>query len=638
MDSMKRCNVAILAGGFGTRLKEVSGGVPKPMVHILGKPVIEHLINLCKRFDFIDIALLVHHQHELIQEYFGDGSRFGVKITYCIESEPRGTAGALHDSLHVLSDRFFVLYGDTYADVDMAEMWKWHVESGGSGTLLLHPNDHPQDSDLVEISGNDQVIKIHAYPCLDSKIHRNLVNAALYVLEKSAFNKIIPATGKLDLAKHIFPWMLDAGLIIKGYVTPEYIKDMGTPDRLKRVENDILNGVTDKLSSRNYRTCIFLDRDGTINEEVNHLCNPSQLVLLPGVGSAIRRINRSGFLAVGITNQPVVARGEATVDDLDKIHFKLDHLLGLDKAYLDRLYYCPHHPDAGYPGEVQELKIKCSCRKPGTALIDLAVQNLKIDRHTSWFIGDSTSDVEAGQRAGLRTILLRTGHAGSDSKYPSNPDYISPNLSSAIDWIIEGHEFIAKQLFKIMPAMISERLILIGGPSRAGKSSVAQVLKEIMSLTGRKTHIISLDGWLLPANERLEGVGVMNRYDINAASDLLIPIINSKDRRWISIPIHERKTRQIMKKYACSIGPDDFIIIEGVPALIGDHFLGHANVKIYVDVADMIRLERLRSEYKWRGESDEEIQNRITSRDYDELAVVRNSINNSTFQVMGYSA
>lgn len=635
---MKRCNVAILAGGFGTRLKDVSGGAPKPMVRVLGKPVLEHLIDLCKRFNFVDIAILVHHRHELIQEYFGDGSRFGVNITYCIESDPRGTAGALCDSLHILSDRFFVLYGDTYADVDMAEMWKWHSENKAAGTLLLHPNDHPYDSDLVEINGNGNVVKIHAYPCLDGNIHRNLVNAALYVLEKVALDKIIPSAGRLDLAKHIFPEMLNTGLILKGYVTPEYIKDMGTPDRLKRVENDILNGISDKLSSRNYRACIFLDRDGTINEEVHHLHHPRQLSLLPGAGNAIRRINRSGILAVGITNQPVVARGEATVDELDKIHFKLDHLLGLDKAYLDRLYYCPHHPDAGYPGEVQELKIKCSCRKPGTALIDLAVQDLKIDRNASWFIGDSTSDIEAGQRAGLRTILVRTGHAGFDGRYQSAPDYIAPNLSSAIDWIIEGHVSIAEQLLKISPQMISERLVLIGGPSRAGKSSVAQVLKEIMSLAGRKTHIISLDGWLLPANERLEGVGVMNRYNLKAASDLLIPIINSKNRRWISIPTHDRKTRQIMKKDISSIGPDDCIIIEGVPALIGNCFLDYTHTKIYVDVADEIRLRRLREEYEWRGESYEEIQSRITSREYDELAIVRNSIINSTFQVRGHLA
>ena len=635
---MKRCNVAILAGGFGTRLKEVSGGVPKPMVHLLGKPVLEHLIDLCRRFGFTDVALLVHHQYELIQEYFGDGSNFGVRITYCIESEPRGTAGALCDSLHIMDERFFVLYGDTYADIDMVQMWKSHLESKADGTLFLHPNDHPQDSDLVEINGNDQVLKIHAYPCLNVGIHRNLVNAGLYILERGALSKVVPSAGRLDLAKHTFPEMLSADLILKGYVTPEYIKDMGTPDRLKKVEHDIRNGVSDRLSSRNYRTCIFLDRDGTMNEEVNHLHDPSQLNLLPGVGSAIKRLNRSGFLTVGVTNQPVVARGEVTFEELDKIHSKLDYLLGLDGAYLDRLYYCPHHPDAGYPAEVQELKIKCNCRKPETALIDLAVRDLKIDRHTSWFVGDTTSDIEAGQRAGLRTILLRTGYAGADGKYLSLPDYIAPNLSAAVDWIIEGHAFIANQLCEVMPTMISKRLILIGGPSTAGKSSVAQVIKEGMSFVGRKAHIISLDGWLLPVNQRHEGMGVMNRYDMNAASDLLIPIIESKDRCWVSMPTYDRKTRQVTKKHFFSIGPEDCLIVEGVPALIGNNFLSHTDMKIYVDVKDEIRRERLRSEYRWRGESDEEIQSRITSRDYDELSVVRSSVINSTFQVIGHSS
>ena len=408
---------------------------------------------------------------------------------------------------------------------------------------------------------------------------------------------------------------------------------MGTPDRLQKVERDILDGVTDKLSNRNYRACIFLDRDGTINEEVSYLREPNQLKLLPGVGDAIKLANNSGVLVVGITNQPVVARGEATADDIDRIHLKLDYLLGLEKAYLDRLYYCPHHPDGGYPGEIPELKIKCNCRKPETALIDLATRDLKIDRNSSWFVGDSTSDIEAGKNAGLRTMLLRTGYAGTDGKYSSIPDYIAPNLYSAIDWILEGHIFVSRQLLEILPSLISARLILIGGPARAGKSSVAQVIKEILSFSDRKAHVICLDGWLLPANERHEGVGVINRYNINAASDLLLPIIDSKKRNWVSIPVHERKTRKIIETSPISIGSDDCIIIEGVPALIDNNFLCHADAKIYVDVAEETRRQRLCDEYKWRGDPVQEIQSRINSRDRDELDAVRKSCANSTFQV-----
>lgn len=628
-----KCNVAIMAGGFGTRLQEVSGGVPKPMVRIMDRPVLEHLVNLCKKFEFTDIALLVHHQHELIQEYFGDGSCFGVKITYRIEVEPRGTAGALIDALPILSDRFFVLYGDTYADVDLNLMWDRHIESKASGTLLLHPNDHPHDSDLVEIDENRQVIKIHPYPCLDKGMHRNLVNAALYVLEKEALGQITLKVEGLDLARHAFPRMLDAGLILKGYITPEYIKDMGTPERLKKVEHDILDGISDRLSNRNNRACIFLDRDGTINEEVNYLCKPDQLKLLPGVGSAIKRANESGVLVVGITNQPVVARGEATTGDIDRIHSQLDYLLGLEGAYLDRIYYCPHHPNGGYLGEIPKLKIKCNCRKPETELVDLASRDLKIDRQSSWFIGDTTSDIEAGKRAGLRTILLRTGYAGSDGKYSSVPDYIAADLYSAIEWILEGHKFVSRQMLGILPSLISGRLVLMGGPARAGKSTVAQVIKEVLSFAGRKAHIICLDGWLLPASERHEGMGVVNRYNMNAASDLLLPIVNSKTRNWVSIPVYQRKNRKIITSSPISIGPEDCIIIEGVPALINNNLLHRADVKIYVDVAEEVRHQRLRDEYKWRGDSHQQIQNRISSRDHDELDVVRSSSANSIFQV-----
>jgi histidinol-phosphate phosphatase family protein len=122
---------------------------------------------------------------------------------------------------------------------------------------------------------------------------------------------------------------------------------------------------------------------------------------------------------VVITNQSVVARGDVTVAGLERIHTRLKHLLGLHHAYLDRIYACPHHPERGFPGEVPELKVVCGCRKPATGLIDAACRDLEIGRTASWFVGDTTSDVETGRRAGLRTVLVRTGQAGQDGRYPS---------------------------------------------------------------------------------------------------------------------------------------------------------------------------------------------------------------------------
>ena len=247
-------------------------------------------------------------------------------------------------------------------------------------TLFVHPNDHPQDSDLVEIDDEGFVAALHPYPHAEGTEYDNLVNAALYVMRRDGLEPLIPREGKADLAKDLFPQMLRAGRRLFAYISPEYIKDVGTPERLDRVAADIQAGLPDRLSARALRSAVFLDRDGTVNVEVNYVRTPEQLALLPGVPEALQRLNRSGHLAVIVTNQSVVARGDVTFAGLKRIHTRLTHLLGARHAYVDRIYVCPHHPDRGFPGEVAELKIVCSCRKPATGMVDDACRDLQIDR------------------------------------------------------------------------------------------------------------------------------------------------------------------------------------------------------------------------------------------------------------------
>lgn len=437
----EKFQVAILAGGAGTRLRSRSGNLPKPMVPVCGKPLLQHQIELCRHHGFIDILLLLHFRPEAVMEYFGDGSAFGVRLGVEIESAPRGTAGALRDALPRLAPQFLVLYGDTFVDVDLRRFWQAHERSGADATLLLHPNDHPQDSDLVTVDREGRVRELFAYPHSPGTHRRNLVNAALYAMQQEGLQSFAPAEGRADIAKHMFPAMLAAGRRLAGYVTPEYIKDAGTPERLDKVESDLASGVVERLSSRALRSAVFLDRDGTINHEVGHLRGLAQLALIDGAAEAIRRLNREGRLAVVITNQPVLARGDVTEGQLDAIHARLEALLGEKGAYLDAIYVCPHHPERGFVGEVAALKIACDCRKPGTALIEQACRDLSIDPSVSWFVGDTSSDMEAGRRAGLRTVLVHTGHAGRDGKWPLAPDATAPDLKSAVDWIAENHGF-----------------------------------------------------------------------------------------------------------------------------------------------------------------------------------------------------
>jgi D,D-heptose 1,7-bisphosphate phosphatase len=623
-----KCNVAILAGGKGVRLLERSGDLPKPMVPVCGKPVLQHLIEMCKKYSFCHIALLVHHRHEMIRDYFGDGSDYGVSIKYVIESEQRGTSGALRDALPVLSERFLVLYADTFMDVDLQKLWISHVESKAAATLFLHPNDHPHDSDLVVLNNDKFVSTILAYPHKVGLEALNLVNAALYVLERMGLEDVTPIAGKADIAKDMFPRMLELQRLIYGYISPEYIKDMGTPQRLDRVERDFIDGIPDRLSNRNLRKAVFVDRDGTLIQDVGHLKSPDQIKFISGTSMALQCLNRKGILAVVITNQSVIARGDITLDQLNQIHSRIETILGAEGAFLDRLYFCPHHPDKGFPDEIPELKVKCLCRKPQPGLIEQACRDLNINKYESWMIGDTTTDIEAGRRAGVKTILVRTGFAGTDAKYAVRPDYIFSDLTDAVDWVVNGHTQMTRKIAEVaFTACHGKRLVLIGGLARSGKSFAAQVLKELMVPLGRKAHVVSLDGWLKPKPQRTEGSGVCDRYELTAATNEFVRIFHSKSREVLKEPIYERITGlagNIIIEH--SIGPDDIIIIEGVTALmIKELNILQSVLKIFMEITPSIRNERLFKDYQSRGQSFDHYSSSLAMREIDEVPVVLQS-------------
>ncbi len=426
----------ILAGGKGTRLKEISGNLPKPMVSVLGKPLLQHIIERCVEYSISDIKLLISYKKEIIEDYFGDGDQYGAKIQYIVEDTPRGTAGALVDALPELNEEFLVAYGDTFFDIDLGSFWKFHQDRIGDASIFLHPNDHPYDSDLVEVDSDLQVKKIHPYPH-GSQWRQNLVNAAIYMFKKNALQGIDFVSHRPDIAKELFPLMLENQKKLYGYISTEYIKDMGTPERLSKLKTDINSGKVMSLKKQTSKMAIFLDRDGTINQEVKHLSCEEQFELIDGVGEAICKINSAGILAVVVTNQPVIARGELKESELKVIHNKMDTLLGRQGAYLDRLYYCPHHKDRGFKGEVEALKFDCDCRKPKIGLFIKAKKDLNIILEKSWVIGDSTRDILAAQNAGMKSVLVLTGHAGEDKSYEVTPDFVAKDLSEAVNLILK---------------------------------------------------------------------------------------------------------------------------------------------------------------------------------------------------------
>lgn len=427
----------ILAGGRGSRLGEHALTIPKPMVGIGGRPNLEHLVMLAARHGFTSALFLVSHLADRIAAYFGDGRQFGMDISYCAEDPPLGTAGALRHAGKLLQDRFVLLYGDVFVDCDLARLWADHSAHRALATLVVHPTDHPYDCDLVEADAEGWISAIHPKSRSDARYLPNLVNAGVIVVERDILSEIEPGR-HLDLASEIFPALAQQGSL-RAYRSAEYFRDFGTAERLARTRSDFATGRVARCSRNCGRPAVFLDRDGVINKEAGHLSAPDQMELLPGAAAAIRRLNDAGFLVIVVTNQPVIARGECTPEMLRIIHNKMETLLGCEGALVDAIYYCPHHPDKGFPGEIPELKIECTCRKPKTGMFVQAVRDWNISLSGSYGVGDSRRDVIAARHMGILAIGVKTGHGCRDCNVFAAPDCLAEDLYEAVEIILTVH-------------------------------------------------------------------------------------------------------------------------------------------------------------------------------------------------------
>ena len=411
--------VVIMAGGKGTRIASIASGVPKPMIPICGKPILERQIENLKACGLSDIILVIGYLGNVIKDYFEDGSKFGVHIEYFVEDHPLGTAGALF-KMPQLTEDFLLLCGDVIIDVDFNRFIRFHREHDAWASLMAHPNGHPYDSSLLvtEILPSQEKggMPVDTHRVIrwlnkeDKRIYyKNRVNAGIELISPRLLHETMrhyvprhPETpDKIDLDRDVLKPNIVSGNIY-AYDTPEYIKDMGTPERFYQVEEDMKRGLVQSRNLRNPQKAIFLDRDGTINKFVGFLTKPEEFELIPGVAEAIGRINRSGYLAIVVSNQPVIARGDCTFEELQTIHDKMETELGKEGAFIDAIYFCPHHPDKGFVGERPEYKIDCDCRKPKPGMLLQAAKDWNIDLSESYMIGDSERDVEAGRNARVK--------------------------------------------------------------------------------------------------------------------------------------------------------------------------------------------------------------------------------------------
>ncbi len=583
-----RRQAVILAGGLGTRLQSVTGGLPKALAQVGPETVLGHQLKLCRKHGFEDVLLLLGHRADVIKEYVGDGSRFGLTISALVEEKPLGSAGAVLSAIERLDSRFLVLYCDTMLDVDLGRFWNYHASRASDITILVHPNDHPFDSDLVETDGEDRVVRFTRWSSGGEPI-RNLVSAALYVMERKSLQSVVADSAQeiRDFGRDVFPTLLQRGVAITAYRSVEYIKDMGTPERLRRVNQDLENGKVDPIHSGRRRAAVFLDRDGTLNVERQGVLDPESMTLLPGAVGAVRLFNKAGLPAIVVTNQPYVSHGTLSEATLESVHAALERDLAIGHSYVDAIYYCPHHPHRGYAGERSELKIDCSCRKPAPGMLLQAAESLHLDLAGSWMIGDQTADLETAHRAGVRAILVRTGHGGKDGQYSQNPDYVFQDIAAAGNFIVNVYPAMRQRSEEIVRTLTAESVIFIGGPLSSGKSTWGRLLAEAARANGLSPRLLCIDNWWPDYGDTASGVD--EEHVLGEVRQIIESFIDTRGESVVEVPTFDSAHLRQVGRQSLRFAPGGPVIIEGRRAL---SFAAKNHRRYMVTTPEPIRQER----------------------------------------------
>lgn len=405
---MKLEQALILCGGKGTRLGERALHLPKPLIPVGGRPVLDHIMDVLQAAGINRFILAAGYLGDVIANHYRDHPRTDCNIEVMIEPTPRGTAGAVQFASDQLDEDFVLAYGDIFSDFDLRPMLAAHAQHGPLGTLLVRASDHPWDSDLIAQTETGQVREfIHRHE--PGRLYHNVANAAFYILSKKVL-PYIPTDRSSDFGADIFPAILRQNGVLRTYALPEegFVKDMGTPDRLAAVEQYLQERTLARAATATPQpiTTVLLDRDGVLNIDSDLIDQVGRLELIPGSAEAVALLNRAGIHCYVITNQPVIARGLCTEEILHQIHARLQREVAQAGGKLEAIYYCPHHPETHHADGIAELRRGCRCRKPSPGLIFRAQSEHGFDLAGAVMVGDRATDLRAGRAAGIRTILV----------------------------------------------------------------------------------------------------------------------------------------------------------------------------------------------------------------------------------------
>lgn len=447
----------IIAGGLGTRAHGMTGDrIPKALLPVGGAPILFRQLDVLAREGVRHVTILAGHLGDQLTPAIAAAGITMPKVTVMVEREPLGTAGCLSALSGQITQNSLIVYGDMLFDMDLSRLADFQAAHHAILTVVAHPNDHPETSDLLVARGG-LVKKI--LPAKAPRIgdFRNLVPAGLYAATPAFFDALRDGV-RADMIHDVLPALIAKGDAIGVYNTPEYLRDVGTPRRHAMAEADIASGRVGRESLRHSRPAIFFDVDGVLNLDPggHGVLSEDQVILVPGAAEALRRARDAGYLTVGVTNRPQLAKGLMDRDGLDRVFGRLETLLAREGAWLNRIYFCPHHPEKGHAGEVPELKIVCRCRKPAPGLLVDAARDLNIDLSRSALIGDSLRDIVAARAVGVTGYGVKTGYGCADAaKYPDGNKIEPPVMFASV---LEAVQFITTHAARRMSEGLSGEL------------------------------------------------------------------------------------------------------------------------------------------------------------------------------------
>ncbi len=369
----------ILAGGRGTRLRPISDIRPKPMVEIHGKPFIEYMIEMMRDQGFRRILFLLGYLPEVVQEYFGDGRRWGISIEYAVTAFEDNTGRRVKLAEPYLDPCFLLTYCDNYWPLEIAKMWPRFAAANVPAMITVYSNKDGYTRNSVRVDENGYVA-VYDKTCASPGLQGVEIS---YALMRKAVLDLIPGENVL-LEESLYPLLAQRGQLL-AHVTHHRYYSAGALHRLP---------ITEAFFAR--RPAIFLDRDGVLNKKPprgEYVRKWDEFEWLPGVQGALRLLKEANYRVIVVTNQAGVGRGMMTEEDLFSIHRRMTAEVTASGGRIDAIYYCPHH-----------WADNCECRKPRPGMLFEAQHTFNLDLTRTVFVGDDETDAQAADAAGCMSV------------------------------------------------------------------------------------------------------------------------------------------------------------------------------------------------------------------------------------------